>query len=104
MSEDDTSVVEIFLAGAVALTVIFAIVTVAHLVGLGSETTTDRGIEVIEDTSTDDWLVLFECSDEWILLDTAETEDEANALAEELSQRDDLNRFCNIRSSSEVQP
>ena len=64
----------------------------------------DDVIETTHDPVSDEWKVLYECRSDWVVIGAADTEDEVEALAEELAERDDLGRFCDIRSSKEVNP
>ena len=64
----------------------------------------ENTLEIIHDPASDDWLVLFECGQDWVVLDTADTENDAQTFAEELTERNNLDRFCDIRPPAEVNP
>ena len=64
----------------------------------------ENTLEIIHDPASGDWLVLFECGQDWVVLDTAETENDAQTFVEEFGERNNLNRFCDIRPPAEVNP
>ena len=61
-------------------------------------------IETIHDPVADEWNVIYDCRSDWVVIGTSDTESGAEVLADELSERNDLDRFCDIRNTAEVKP